>query len=253
VDTNKRNISELVRIALKARNPLQYILSADLCREIAIDQNEYHAIDTALRRHALGDKVAKNQPPKQYYAIRFGLPEGSVEQDIFLSLPGIDHEYLVRDDTKTPEVENYILGLQRFYGEETIDYWVRSTQYHSVALARQVMKAAKDRDGNCCRICQAIMANNLCPHLAPFSGKPVTACHIISRRTIFWATLWQVHCKFKDTINDKGYAQGIFSDQAVIEFQLELKKDKYHSTSEYIVALCVAHNRQMLKILREAV
>jgi len=251
VDTGKRNISELVRIALKSRSPLQYILSADLCREIAIDQSEYHSIDTALRRHALGDKVAKNQPPKHYYAIRFGLPEGSLEKDIFLSVPGIAHDYLVRDDTKTPEVNEYIHHLQQFYGQETIDYWVRSAQYHSVGLIRGSMDKVKVRD-KACRICTSIAENQLCPNFVASQDKP-TVCHIISRRTVFWLTLWDTHQKYKDIADTNGLKRGIFSNDAVKEFKLAIRQSQYHSSENYIVMLCKSHNAQMLKILREAV
>lgn len=249
MDTDKRNMSELVRAALRSKTPLQYILSSDLCREIAIDRGEYHAIDTALRRHALGDKVAKNQPPKEYFAIRFGLPsKDNVEKEIFLSLPGIPHDYLMRDDTSTPEVNACIAELETVYGNETINYWVRLTQYNSVSLIRDQMEEAKKRDGQCCRICQAIIANNLFPDLSNYSGRKVTACHIISRRTVFWLTLHRIHLQF--ALLEQ---RGIFSDTAVLAFQNALLAEPLHSSKEYIVTLCVEHNRQLLQVLREAV
>lgn len=92
------------------------------------------------------------------------------------------------------------------------------------------MRTAKTRDDNACILCKMDGGG---------IQNPVSACHIISRKTLFWKALYEV-----DRITN-----GIFSEKATILLLEKLKFNDLHSNPRYIVTLCREHNKMLLKTL----
>jgi hypothetical protein len=92
------------------------------------------------------------------------------------------------------------------------------------------MKTAKKRDNKTCLLC-TIEGHE--------SNQPVSACHIVSRKTLFWAVLDEVD-KIKGTI---------FSNEAVRALKEKIKKSELHSNPNFIVTLCLEHDRGLQSAL----
>lgn len=185
-------------------------------------------IISTLHRLCLGTVVSGKNRRSSYYAIKMELDSGRV----FLSLPGLsaDHlEYEILEEAKIDGIINMLMG---HYGEQTIQYWAKSAQYRSVTLSKG-MRTARQRNGGSCALCNA-------------EGKVserTSACHLISRKSVFWKALGEVHC----------LTGNIFSDEAVGLLKKKIREDDAHSSHKFIVTLCNEHDKQMRNTLRQAV
>jgi hypothetical protein len=113
---------------------------------------------------------------------------------------------------------------------EQIKRYIASDVIKSMVDAKIAEKLSKKRDGNSCLLCNID---------GQINQKPVSACYIISRKTIFWAALDEVD-------KTKG---NIFSEEATFLLSTKLKDNELHSNHKYIVTLCREHNNMLLKAL----
>jgi hypothetical protein len=186
-----------------------------------------HSVRAAIYGLCAGTPVSERSKPTAYYGIRLKLNNG---QQVILSLPGISREDLLNDHESDTKTERIIQSLQNKYGVEVIKYWGKSAQRRSVDQAGSGMRTAKARDNNFCLHCKIE---------GETTQRPISACHIISRKTLFWKSLDEVD-KIK---ND------IFTEKATIQLLEKLKAYDLHSNPKYIVTLCRDHNKMLLKAL----
>lgn len=179
---------------------------------------------------SVGTPVSERNCPSKYYAIRLNLSG----KEIFLSLPGVPSEDMKNDIGSKEKTKRIMNGLQSKYGNETVDYWVQSAQHRSVVLAANGMRTAKKRDNKTCLLC-TIEGHE--------SNQPVSACHIVSRKTLFWAALDEVE-KIKGTI---------FSNEAVRALKEKIKNSELHSNPDFIVTLCLEHDRLLQSALSDSI
>jgi hypothetical protein len=155
-------------------------------------------------------------------------------ENVFLSLPGVPCKDLKNDILSETRREAIITSFRNKYGEETINYWVQSAQYRSVSIAASGMRKARKRDNNTCKICK---------HLGRESDQPVSACHLVSRKSLFWEAL-EIVDKLKC---------GIFSNDAVIELKNRLVENELHSGTKFIITLCREHDGLVQKAIGESI
>lgn len=208
--------------------PLSPVTLDNLYPQFAQEQS--HSVRAALYGLSVGTPVSERNCPSKYYAIRLNLSD----KEIFLSLPGVASNDLKKDIISKERTENIIEGLQSKYGKESIDYWVQSAQHRSVVLAAPGMRIAKKRDNKTCLLCKIEGRE---------TTQAVSACHIVSRKTLFWAALDEVD-RFMGTI---------FSDVAVCALKEKLKTSELHSNPKYIVTLCCEHDRTLQTALTGSV
>ena len=216
-----------IKVLLKNKAPLTPVTLDELYSEVTLEQ--HHSVRAAIYGLCAGTPVSERNKPTKYYGIRLKLNE----KQVILSLPGIPREDLINDHESDTKTERIIQGLQKKYGVETINYWGKSAQRRSVDQAGYGMRSAKTRDGNSCLLCNIDGQVN---------QEPVSACHIISRKTLFWAALDEV-----DKI--KG---NIFTEEATFLLSTKLKNNELHSNPKYIVTLCREHNNMLLKGLSQS-
>lgn len=216
----RSNVVEL----LNEKKPLSVITLNDLCEQLAPANR--NTIRTALHAVSIGTPVSERNTPSVFYAIRLNL----AQQEVFLTLPGVPSSDLRKDILSTEKTNGIISRLQSKYGKEVIDYWVLSAQHRSVVQAACGMRQAKKRDQNACLLCM---------HEGRISDKPVSACHLVSRRTLFWSAL-------DDVERMKG---SLFTVEAVEMLRSRLKDNELHSSSKYIVTLCPEHDNYLQEVL----
>jgi hypothetical protein len=221
------SVRSQIRDYLGEKAPLTAVTLDELYKLPLITEEQRHSVRAAIYGLCAGTPVSECNKPTIYYGIRLKLNN---EKQVILSLPGIPREDLQNDHKSNTKTERIIQGFQKKYGVETINYWGKSAQRRSVDQAGKGMKTAKKRDNNSCLLCN--IAENI-------SQEPVSACHIISRKTLFWAVLDEVEKR-------KG---NIFSEEATSLLLSKLKNDELHSDPKYIVTLCLAHNNMLLKAL----
>lgn len=209
---------------LNGKEPLSVVTLNELYMRLPSANRD--AIRAALYGVSLGTPVSERNNPSAFYAIRLQL----TKQEVFLSLPGVPSKDLRTDILSIEKTNGIIRRLQNKYGKEVIDYWVLSAQHRSVTLARPGMKEAKERDQYACL---------LCSHEDRISDKPVSACHLVSRRTLFWSTLDEVEMI-------KG---NIFTVEAVEMLKSRLKDNELHSDAKYIVTLCREYDNYLQEVL----
>lgn len=208
-------------------------------RAKAFSALEYYTANTGVSNRDDG-----RSRPKHYYAIKMPLSYAIDLEPatLYLSLTGIPRQ-LLSDMTADDYVDQIMIKLQTKYGTATIKYWCGSAQYRSVDFGRKGMELAKLRDGTC-RLCST--ADHICQVKGVQSvwttPKKITACHIVSRKTVFWTVLSEIDTEF----------QSIFTDQATIEFTKRMKQNKWHSDSRYIVGLCQEHDAILQAVLTDA-
>lgn len=185
-------------------------------------------IIATLHRLCLGTVVSGKNRRSSYYAIQMELDSGKV----FLSLPGLSADHLEYEILEEAKIEGIINMLMGHYGEQTIQYWAKSAQYRSVTLSKG-MRTARQRNGGSCVLCNAE---------GKVSGR-TSACHLISRKSVFWKALGEVH----------NLTGNIFSDESVSELKKKIRKDDAHSSHKFIVTLCNEHDKQMRNTIRQAV
>jgi len=215
--------SEVIEI-LNEKKPLSVVTLNELYMQLPSANRD--SIRAALHGVSIGTPVSERNRPSVFYAIRLQL----AKQEVFLSLPGVPSNDLRKDILSIEKTNGVISRLQNKYGKEVIDYWVLSAQHRSVVQAASGMRQAKKRDRNACL---------LCTHEDRISDKPVSACHLISRRTLFWAAL-------DDVERIKG---SIFTVEAVEMLKSRLKDNELHSSSKYIVTLCPEHDNYLQEVL----
>ena len=215
--------SKVIEI-LNGKDPLSVVSLNELYIQLAPANR--NTIRAALYGVSIGTPVSERNKPSDFYAIRLNL----VQQEVFLTLPGVPSSDLRKDILSIEKTNGIISRLQSKYGKEVIDYWVLSAQHRSVVQAASGMRKAKRRDGSACRLC--ILEGR-------FSDKPVSACHLVSRRTLFWSAL-------DDVERMKG---SIFSVEAVEMLKNRLKDNELHSSSKYIVTLCPEHDNYLQEVL----
>lgn len=217
---------------LKKKEPMSLVSLADLYNQFGTtgDSASSAAVRAALYGISVGCKVSERGQPVQYFAIKLQL-NGA---DMFLSLPGVPSKDLKNDILSEKRREEIINSFRSKYGEETINYWVQSAQYRSVSIAASGMREAKKRDKKTCLICK---------HLGRKSYQTVSACHLVSRKSLFWEALESVE-KLKG---------GIFSNDAVIELKKQLSKNELHSGAKFIIILCKEHDDLIQDVLGESI
>lgn len=220
----------IIREHLKQSEPLTVVTLEALYKLPSITSEQRHRVRAAIYGLCAGTPVSERSKPSKYYGIRLSLNN---QKQCILSLPGIPREDLQSDLESDTKTEQIIKRLQKKYGVTTINYWGKSAQRRSVDQARSGMKSAKTRDNISCKLCNVE---------GETAQKSVSACHIISRKTQFWATL--------DTVDKiKG---NIFSEDATILLEKQLKENPLHSDPRYIVTLCREHNDTLLKALGQS-
>jgi hypothetical protein len=221
------SVRSQIRNYLGEKAPLTAVTLDDLYCLPLITTEQRHSVRAAIYGLCAGTPVSERNKPTKYYGIRLKLNNG---KQVILSLPGILRDDLQNDHESDTKTERIIQGLQKKYGVEPINYWGKSAQRRSVDQAGYGMRSAKKRDGKSCLLC------NLDGQI---NQQPVSACHIISRKTIFWAALDEVD-------KTKG---NIFSEEATFLLSTKLKDNELHSNNKYIVTLCREHNNMLLKAL----
>lgn len=241
----------------------QPALTVVTCREIyfAVQQKIpgvlYHTVREAVQRVALGSKNARRRNTRCFYAIYLHLPEiRTVEifDDAYFTLPepGIDKPYF--ENMGNPRIKQIQDELAAVYGKETIRYWGNAAQYRSVDfISPGVAKLVKQRHNKRCIICSALAAryvnaNKPIPESLQ-AGPSLTLCHIISRQSLFWQALLEMHQSlFQGNIS-------IFTDEGVKELRRKLTMPakestekptllaRLHSSDEFIVYLCGRHDK----------
>lgn len=224
---------------LMERPTLSVIRLADVYSHSDFNKNDEAAIRAALYGLTAGTPVSKANTTKVYYAVRMDIccPDKS-SRNVFLSLPGIPRQKILDDILATRDVEQIIDDLGQSYGRITIDYWGRKAQRRSVEHARRNMKEVKNDANDSCKICDLLKMSF--PLYAP---KKASACHIISRRLIFWNSLKDVHMQCKS----------IFSDEGVELLTRKIENNKYHNDKNFIISLCGDHNKEFLDTLKKVV
>jgi hypothetical protein len=177
-----------------------------------------------------GAPVSERDRPSDYYAIRLTLGG----KGKYLSLPGVSSQALHNVFMSEERRKKVIEAFKKKYGEGTINYWVSSAQYRSVAIAATAMKKARKRDGNSCVICK---------FLGTDTERPARAHHLISRKSVFWAALLEVE-------KTKG---DIFKDNAVFDLKRRIQECKDHNDSRFIAMLCSGHDKCVQDVLGESI
>lgn len=214
----KEKIPVIIASFLEKLPPLTQVSLGELYK-LVNDGSKQPNVRAALYSMSVGTPVSERNKPKVYYAIRLEL----VGKEVFLALPGVPAEELRKDKLSTERTDQIIQRLCSDYGSETIAYWMQSAQHRSVVQAASGMRAAKKRDNKTCLLCTIEGQTN---------NKSVSACHIISRRTLFWEALDKVE-KMK---------KSIFTDDSVRVLKDLLKRSDRHSNSQFIVTLCLEHD-----------
>ena len=234
-------IARKVREFLISKPPLSIVKLDDLYRSVAINERERHAARAALYHQAAGTSVSERNKPAKYYAVRLPIKYSDNDvEDVFLSLPGIPRDRILHDVSSTKTISQIIAQLKAKYGGTTVEYWCKAAQYRTVDFARPGMKKAVERDQRTCHLCKVTNAFRQRAGFASKKPKPVRACHIISRKAIFWTIL--------EEIDKAGYS--IFSNSGVTLIQQKLKDEPLHSDEQFIIALCSEHDSILLDALR---
>lgn len=219
-------ITDMLRNYLQEKNPLTVVTLHELYD--VFPDNSHSEIISTMHRLCLGTVVSGKNRRSTYYAIQMPLDTGQV----FLSLPGISADHLENDILYAAKIEGIIDRLKGHYGEQTIRYWAKSAQYRSVTLSKG-MRSARQRDNRGCVLCT----------VEGKTSKRASSCHMVSRKSVFWKTLDEVH---QSTGN-------IFSDASVVMLKEKIRADDAHSSNKFIVTLCNAHDKLLQKTIREAV
>jgi hypothetical protein len=191
-----------------------------------------------VQRVSFNAPLAERERTAKLYAIYLDIPEMEMaigKSDIYLTLPGIEREYIERMP------KEYIKSAQRRlyvkYGERTVKFWVQRAQLN-VGVSESVKDEVKIRDENKCRICSAIerayvRAGNSPPSDLHAKKVKREVSHIISRASIFWHILEDVGEKH----------ESIFCDEAVEELETRIAQNGMYSESAYLAYLCKPHDR----------
>lgn len=222
------SVMATIREHLKQLKPLTVVTLVDLYSLPSITVEQRHSVRAAIYGLCAGTPVSERSKPSIYYGVRLKLENG---KQFILSLPGIPREDLLNDHESNTITCRIIERLQKKYGVETINYWGKSAQRRSVDQASKGMRKAKTRDNKSCLLCKH----------EGIEGKLVSACHIISRKTLFWKAIDEV-----EKVTGK-----LFTEEATQLLQKKLKDDELHSSSKYIVTLCNEHNKVLLSALKQ--
>jgi len=224
----QKSIPDKVRSFLETQAPLTPISLADLYHALDVPKLQMANVRAALHGTCAGTPVARKDKPARYYGIRFMFESGSTH-----ILSGIPRDLLKHDHKSDEATARIMERLRQKCGEKVINFWARSAQYRSVDQANRGMQAAKKRDSSSCLLCGVEGVRD---------NRPVRACHLVSRKTLFWRALNRVDLTL----------QNLFTEEATILLEKILKEDANHSDSRYLVTLCVKHDHLLLTELREA-
>lgn len=233
------HLANLPILTLINKVQIAQVFSAGQDRSKVLSALEYYTANTGVSNRSDG-----RSRPKHYYAIKIPVPYAiNTNPDVlYLSLPGIPR-HLLSKSVAAAYVDQVIADLQAKYGTATIKYWCGSAQLRSVDFGRKGMNTAKTRDGSC-RLCR--VADQLCQQRgfpSPWAAaRPLIACHIIARKTIFWSVLAEVEQRH----------QNIFTDTATQDFIQQMKQNQWHSDSRYIIGLCQEHDTLLQSVLTVA-
>ncbi len=265
-DNKRLSITGTVRGFLGSKRALTVVT----CREIYENVKQtipgvlYHSVREAVQRVSLGSKTAQRRNTRRFHAIYLHLPEiravkGFDDAYFTLPEPGIERAYFENmDNLRIKQIQDELASV---YGKETILYWGNAAQYRSVDLVSpEVAKRVKQRHNKRCVICTALATqfekvNKPIPESLQ-TGQRLTLCHIISRQSLFWSALLEMHQSlFLNNIS-------IFSDEGVKELRKRLTMPatdlftekpsllaRLHSSDEFIVYLCNRHD----KIVQDAI
>jgi ribosomal protein S20 len=222
------SVRSKVKEYLEKQSPLTPVMLDDLYPLFTTAQS--NIVIAALHGLSVGTPVSERNCPSKFYAIRLKLGD----KEVFLTLPGVPSGDLRKDVLSKNRTESTIARLQAKYGKDTVDYWVQSAQHRSVVLSASGMRGAKKRDKKTCLLCGVGGRD---------AKQPVTACHIVSRKTLFWEALDEVE-KVKGNI---------FTDEAVTSLKLKLKNNDLHSNLKFIVTLCLEHDNLLQAAVSESV
>ncbi|WP_224981297.1 hypothetical protein [Geomonas agri] len=226
----RRKMATLVKEYLKKKRPLTVVKLTDVYT-LAHNKKEQDSIRAALHRVSVGTAVFKNSTPSTSYAVRLCLLNN---EEVFLSLPGVPTRELRTEKAEKQYTKEIFKRFAEKYGAETIKYWVQSAQHRSVVQAACGMRHAKKRDGRNCILCEVEGIAD---------GRDVFACHVVSRKVLFWEAIEEVE-NIKKTI---------FTDEAVLLLRKKLKNSPRHSDSEYIVTLCREHDNLLANTISESI
>lgn len=227
---NENSVRKQIRDYLSKMNPLTAVTLQEIYASLKFSSEQQAGVRAAIYGLCAGTPVSSRNKPTVYYGIRLKLKNSG---QIILSLPGLPREDLANDTTHEPEISRIIKRLQDKYGIEVVNYWLKSAQRRSVDLASKSMREAKVRDKNGCKLCALDGVD---------TQESVSACHIISRKTLFWRAIDEV---------EKAVGE-LFSEKATVLLRERLKSDKLHSNSNYIVTLCNEHNKVLLTALKQS-
>ena len=210
-----------------------------------LDQN---AVRAAFYDRILNTPVSRRHGRRKiehqvYYGIRYPIDES---QDVYLSFPGITRaDIKADDDDRGAAIKQELLGPSGGYGEETLSYWVSHAQARSVVQSPGMARVRKR--GRACRLCGVLGDSLQREGSTEQIGNTLRASHLVSRKSLFWRILREVHGRYPLSQTPLG----IFSPEATQELRTRLKEDPLHSDSRYIIMLCTFHDRKLQGALRE--
>jgi hypothetical protein len=233
------NTSEEVRNYLASKPPLTVVTPREIYDYLIsnIPNIRYSSIRTFVQRVSFNAPLAERERTVKLYAIYLDIPEMEIavgKPDLYLTLPGIEREYI--DRMPNEYIESAQRGLYVKYGERTVKFWVQRAQLN-VGVSKSVKDEVRRRDKNKCRICTAIerayvRAGNPPPSDLHTKEVKREVSHIISRASIFWHILEDIDEKHGN----------IFCDEAVEELETRIAQNGMYSEAAYLAFLCKPHD-----------
>ena len=223
----------------------------------------FTTVQVIVQRLALGTKQSARENTKRFFAIYLHLDEirdveGFDNAYFTLPMPGIDRKYFeAMDETQNLHIQGELAAI---YGQETIRYWGSAAQRRSVDFVSPVVqKRVRQRHNNRCVICTALaerykQVNKPVPESLLADSNP-TLCHIISRKSLFWQALHEIHQSLLLSNTSIFFDKGVQELRARLSMPTKSSPDvptilaRLHSSDEFIVYLCTRHD----KIVQDAI
>ncbi|MBT0653973.1 hypothetical protein [Geomobilimonas luticola] len=225
VHTEGSDVRKKLTPLLSRMPPLSVVNPSELCT--LIPEHTPSAVMAALATLVTG--TSDDGPDFSRHALGMAVdcPDNTVRQLLF-SLPGLPRDHILDDFHVSNRADLVVQELCEIYGRKTIEYWGYATQRRAVERARRGMNRVVASSRICCRVCELLGRNY--PHSTP---RPVSACHMISRRAVFWRRVREVH----------GLTSNIFCDDAVELLTRKLRSDRFHHNDRYLLHLCREHDK----------
>ena len=162
---------------------------------------------------------------------------------VFLAIPPITRTLIGKgalDATKATQDK-----CDTVLGRDVVNFWLKSTQLHCIALVAAAKRQVKKRDGDTCKLCDYSRVRLESLGKEPPQGRPrrPRVAHLATRRDAFWRIIERALVQAGDN------PQWLFTNPGVHWIRAELKMDHLHSAPEYMVLLCRAHDDLIQKTL----